>query len=83
MTRIEVPVLIVGAGPVGLMGALLLARQGLRAHIIDRRETPIRAPAAHVINARTFEICRAAGVDMGAMEDLAEEVVAEEAAAAS
>ncbi len=69
MTRIEVPVLIVGAGPVGLMGALLLARQGLGARIIDRRETPIRAPAAHVVNARTFEICRAVGVDMDAIAE--------------
>ncbi len=71
MTRIEVPVLIVGAGPVGLMGALLLARQGLEARLIDRRETPIRAPAAHVVNARTFEICRAVGVDMDSFAELA------------
>ncbi|MBW2396616.1 MAG: FAD-dependent monooxygenase [Deltaproteobacteria bacterium] len=68
MIRIEVPVLIVGAGPVGLMGALLLARNGMEARIIDRRETPIRAPAAHVVNARTFEICRAVGVDMDAFK---------------
>jgi 2,4-dichlorophenol 6-monooxygenase len=71
MTRIEVPVLIVGAGPVGLMGALLLARHGLEARTIDRRETPIRAPAAHVVNARTFEICRAVGVDMEAFAEFA------------
>ena len=71
MTRIEVPVLIVGAGPVGLMGALLLARQGLTARLIDRRETPIRAPAAHVVNARTFEICRAVGVDMDLLAEFA------------
>ncbi|MCP5060168.1 MAG: hypothetical protein GY937_26000 [bacterium] len=71
MSRIEVPVLIVGAGPVGLMGALLLARQGLEARLIDRRETPIRAPAAHVVNARTFEICRAVGVDMDSFAEFA------------
>jgi len=71
MTRIEVPVLIVGAGPVGLMGALLLARQGLETRVIDRRETPIRAPAAHVVNARTFEICRAVGVDRDALAEFA------------
>ncbi len=71
MNRIEVPVLIVGAGPVGLMGALLLARHGMRACILDRREEPTRTPAAHVINARTFEICRAAGVDMDAFAPFA------------
>jgi 2,4-dichlorophenol 6-monooxygenase len=71
MIRIEVPVLIVGAGPVGLMGALLLARYGIEAHTIDRRGTPPRAPAAHVVNARTFEICRAAEVDLEALTKFA------------
>jgi len=71
MSRIEIPVLIVGAGPVGLTGALLLSRLGLAARIVDRRETPLRAPAAHVVNARTFEICRALGVDMKALEEFA------------
>jgi 2-polyprenyl-6-methoxyphenol hydroxylase-like FAD-dependent oxidoreductase len=40
MIRIQVPVLIVGAGPVGLMRALLLARHGIEAHTIDRRSRP-------------------------------------------
>ncbi len=71
MSPIEVPVLIVGAGPVGLMGALLLARHGLETRILDRRETPIRAPAAHVVNSRTFEICRAVGVDMDSLNEFA------------
>jgi 2-polyprenyl-6-methoxyphenol hydroxylase-like FAD-dependent oxidoreductase len=67
MTRSEVPVLIVGAGPVGLMAAILLARHGIEARLIDRRVHANRAPAAHVVNARTFEICRAAGVDAAAI----------------
>lgn len=69
--RIEVPVLIVGAGPVGMMGALLFARLGIEAIVVDRRETPLRAPAAHVVNARTFEICRAVGVDEDALAEFA------------
>jgi 2,4-dichlorophenol 6-monooxygenase len=64
MPRVDVPVLVVGAGPVGLTAALLLATQGVRALVVDRREGPHRAPQAHVVNPRTLEICRAAGVDM-------------------
>lgn len=67
MADIEVPVLIVGAGPVGLMTALLLRRLGVDTCLVERRATPQRAPAAHAVNARTFEICRQAGVDMDAI----------------
>ena len=67
MNDIDVPVLIVGAGPVGLMTGLLLRRLGIASHIVERRSGLQRAPAAHVVNARTFEICRQAGVDMGAI----------------
>lgn len=67
MTTDEVPVLIVGAGPTGLMAALLLRRLGVDACVVERRTGPQRAPAAHVVNARTFEICRQAGVDMDAI----------------
>jgi 2,4-dichlorophenol 6-monooxygenase len=68
MERIDVPVLIVGAGPVGLAAGLLLTRQGIASRIVERRAGSQRAPAAHVVNARTFEICRQAGVDMKAIE---------------
>jgi 2,4-dichlorophenol 6-monooxygenase len=67
MERIEVPVLVVGAGPTGVMTALLLRRLGIDALLVERRGGPQRAPAAHVVNARTFEICRQAGVDMDAI----------------
>ncbi len=59
-----VDVLVVGAGPVGLAASLLLARRGVRTLVGDRRDGPHRAPQAHVVNPRTLEICRAAGVDM-------------------
>jgi 2,4-dichlorophenol 6-monooxygenase len=67
--RVNTPVLVVGAGPAGMTAALLCSRLGIRSRIIERRSAPQSAPAAHVVNARTFEIFRAAGVDMRAIAD--------------
>ncbi|MEM8924133.1 MAG: FAD-dependent monooxygenase [Actinomycetota bacterium] len=66
---IEVDVLIVGAGPVGLLGGVLAAEHGLSTLVVERRDGPQRSPAAHVVNARTFEICRQAGLDMDRIAD--------------
>jgi len=73
MKTIETDVLVVGAGPTGLSMGLLLGRLGLRSHIVERRPEPQRAPAAHAVNARSFEIWRQAGVDMDAVFALAKD----------
>ena len=65
---VRVPVLIVGGGPVGLLLAILLDAQGVDSLVVERRTEVQAAPAAHVINARTFEICRAAGLDAEVLE---------------
>ncbi len=67
MKHVETAVLVVGGGPTGLTAGLLLSRLGISCRIIERRPGPQRAPAAHVVNARTFEIWRQAGVDMQAV----------------
>jgi len=64
MSRIDIPFLIIGGGPVGMIEGILLARQGRDCLVVERRSAPQTAPAAHVVNARTFEICRQAGLDM-------------------
>lgn len=61
---VDVDVLIVGGGPVGLLGGILASRHGLSALVVERREGPQTSPAAHVVNARSYEICRQAGLDM-------------------
>jgi 2,4-dichlorophenol 6-monooxygenase len=66
-------VLIVGAGPSGSMASLLLEQLGVETLLVERRPGPQRAPAAHVVNARTLEICRAAGVDAKALADAAQD----------
>jgi len=68
MSRIDVPFLIVGAGPVGMIEAVLLSKLGRQCLVAERRGGPQTAPAAHVVNARTFEICRQVGLDMQAID---------------
>lgn len=63
----RVPVLIAGAGPVGQLAALLLARQGIASRLIDRRRAPLTAPRAHAVNPRTLEICASVGVPAEAL----------------
>src|SRR5262245_63434141 len=52
----NVDVLIVGAGPTGLMLAIQLARRGVRAMIIDRHSGPAQQTRAMAVHARTLEI---------------------------
>ncbi|KKK24905.1 hypothetical protein ARAM_000124 [Aspergillus rambellii] len=66
MTRTDV--LIVGAGPSGLVMALWLVKQGLAVRIIDKAEVNIATSRALVIHARTLELYR--------QLDIAEEIVA-------
>jgi 2-polyprenyl-6-methoxyphenol hydroxylase-like FAD-dependent oxidoreductase len=62
--RRDVPVLIVGAGPVGLSMGLLLGRFGIPALIVERNSTTTDHPKARGCFARTMEIFRVWGVDL-------------------
>src|SRR3954454_11627809 len=63
------PILVVGAGPTGLVLALSLARRGVPVRIIDRNTGPGQASRAMVLHARNLEFYQQLG--------FAEDVVAD------
>lgn len=63
-----IPVLIVGAGPTGLVLALWLTKMGVPVRIIDRAKTPGTTSRALVIHARTLEFYRQLGLDQAVLE---------------
>jgi len=64
----DTDVLIVGAGPTGLMLANQLIRRGVRAQIIDRHSGPAQQSRALGVQARTLEIYQKLGIAKRAIE---------------
>lgn len=56
------PVLIVGAGPVGLALALDLARRGIASTVIEKTDGSVNTPKLGLISIRTMEYCRRWGI---------------------
>lgn len=59
----SVDVLVVGAGPTGLMMALLLQRQNVSFRLIDALSGPVKESRALGIQARTLELFRSLDLD--------------------
>lgn len=59
---LETSVLVVGAGPTGLMLAVQLARRGVPVSLVDRNPGPSRATKALGVQARTLEIYDRLGI---------------------
>ena len=62
----EAPVLIAGGGPVGLITALALARQGLPVHVFEADSKVNDAPRAATTHAATLEMLE----DLGLVEEV-------------
>ncbi|KAF9474825.1 hypothetical protein BDN70DRAFT_815025 [Pholiota conissans] len=62
MKESEVDVLIIGAGPAGLMACNALARNGIKVRIIDQRSEKVAAGHADGIQPRTLEIFQSYGL---------------------
>jgi 2-polyprenyl-6-methoxyphenol hydroxylase-like FAD-dependent oxidoreductase len=58
----DIDVLVVGAGPTGLMLANQLGRRGVRVAVIDRSSGPAQQTRAMAVHARTLEIYSKLGV---------------------
>lgn len=53
---VDTEVLVVGAGPTGLMAGLVLSRRGIAAVLVDRKPGPTHESKALAVQARTMEI---------------------------
>jgi 2-polyprenyl-6-methoxyphenol hydroxylase-like FAD-dependent oxidoreductase len=65
---VDTEVLIVGAGPTGLMLANQLGRRGVRPLVIDRHSGPAQQSRALAVHARTLEIYAQLGIAEPALE---------------
>ena len=62
MATCEVPVLIVGGGPVGLALAAELGWRGVQCLLVEQTDGVIRTPKMNEVNIRTMEFCRRWGI---------------------
>ncbi|GAA2795999.1 FAD-dependent monooxygenase [Crossiella cryophila] len=61
-STVDCEVLVVGAGPSGLMTAALLLRQGVKVRIVDTNAGPATESRAFAVQARTIELFHSLGL---------------------
>src|SRR4051794_35116620 len=60
--QVDVPVVVVGAGPVGSVLALELARHGVGSVLLERSTGPSRHPKMDYVSGRSMELLRRLGL---------------------
>ena len=60
---LNTPVLIIGCGPIGLAGALLLSKFGIKSLIIEKRDSVNTHPRSRFVDTNTMELMRFLGVE--------------------
>lgn len=61
-STLSTPVLVIGAGPTGLIAALNLAQHGVECVLVDRSESVEEWPKMDLTNRRSMELLRRMGV---------------------
>src|SRR5690349_12307297 len=64
----DIPVLIVGGGPIGLTTSLLLSHLGIRSLLVEQHSGTSIYPKSRFIKARTMEIFRQVGVEQSILK---------------
>ncbi|MGH3673502.1 MAG: FAD-dependent oxidoreductase, partial [Pseudonocardiaceae bacterium] len=67
-SRSKTDILVIGAGPSGLITALQLARYGIQVRVVDRKSGPVEQARATIVHARTLEYLDRLGLADQAME---------------
>src|SRR3954463_3431327 len=58
----DAEVLVVGAGPTGLMAAVLLARCGVKVRVLDKSPSQAKESRAFAVQTRTMELFQSVGL---------------------
>jgi heterodisulfide reductase subunit A-like polyferredoxin len=67
-STVETPVLVVGAGPAGLIAALQLARHGTPCILVERNPDTTKWPKMDITNCRSMELLTRMGIADGLRE---------------
>lgn len=66
--QVEAPVLVVGAGPIGMVTAFQLAKRGIRTVLVERNLETTKWPKMDITNPRSMELLQCLGLADGLRE---------------